>query len=246
MSAGRRFAQIVAVHLILGVLGLRMFATSVDTPMSGVAANLALGIKGYAKNNAGRLPQDWNQLGDYLTLWKLEAWLAAPVQDRFILLSTAFDTNMWIQGGPPEPGTVVAISAGPVREDRRESIGRYVIWRRPGNDVRAMWLDEERATKMFDEAGQTIPKGLIIEQPPVKHIGEAGSFTAVQTPEGKAAGPSAPGAEHPKAGAEEAVEAGWFQSVAVLSILGALAAAAGYFFLKRKTGRGSGRHHGGE
>jgi hypothetical protein len=138
--------------------------------MSIAAANLAGAIKGYAEDNEGRLPSKWGDLETYVNFKGLDGVLSRPFQGRFVLLSSPFETMMYLQGGQPQRGIVVSISAAPVREDRRATLGRYLIWQRPGNNVRRIWLDEERTTKMFAEAGRPLPTGPIIEQPPTKHF----------------------------------------------------------------------------
>lgn len=140
-------------------LGLEVSATTVSTPVQDAVAGIEYAFDRYAKAHAGATATDWNQLKQYVNATVLETWLGKPVEQRIFL--------------PKDPGiadpkreVLVAITVDPVSEDRRETTGRYVVWRKDGR-YKATWEKEATVREYLQSRGIALPQGEIYRQPDV-------------------------------------------------------------------------------
>jgi len=67
-------------------------------------------------------------------------------------------------------GAIISTGTEPVKGDRRNEMGRYVVWQDAGGRIRSNWLEEAVIKAQFAEAGVELPTGPPRVQPPTFEV----------------------------------------------------------------------------
>jgi hypothetical protein len=144
-------------------------AEVLSTRLTSVGRALAMAVEVYQEDHAGAIPKSWTDLEKgYIKRRVVEQQLGGPLEQKFPWFG-----DVAVQMASPgsdsfSGGQILSITATPVREDRRQTDGRYVVWHRTNGRVGFDWLEEEAVQKQFEEAGVPLPTGPINIQPTFK------------------------------------------------------------------------------
>lgn len=115
-----------------------LLATSISTLDSGLAAGMAARINEYAADHGGVPPRTWDDLRPYVDFGRLEINIGGKLETRMILFG---EVKPLVDGAVKT--NIVAMTAFPIEEDRRESIGRYIVYQDKSLRFVARWESEE-------------------------------------------------------------------------------------------------------
>jgi hypothetical protein len=155
-----------ALFFLLGLWTLCAPADIVSSGVTSAARALAMSLDVYQENHGGALPKNWSDLeGEYIIRRGLEQELGGPLEEKF-----PWFADVTIPMAPPgsesvDGGRILSITSTPLREDRRRTDGRYVIWQRANGRVGFDWIAEPVAAKQFEQAGVPLPTGPVSIQP---------------------------------------------------------------------------------
>jgi hypothetical protein len=162
------------IYFCIAVFVASAKANSVGTPAQVFSENLQVMLQIYTKENRGLLPSSWKVLDTFLaqrensrsgkSSWfiNIETDLGVPVEDAFDLV---VNSAVKMPQTTAETGTVIAVTRNVISEDRREGVGRYVIFRNDDGEINSTWLNESVIRAQFREVGQSLPNGEIQKQP---------------------------------------------------------------------------------
>jgi hypothetical protein len=149
------------LHLaFLALMVAAATASIINTESSSLGQGVADRIAEYAADNGGRLPEDWNDLGGYIDFDRLKANLRGAAIDQKIKLFSG--NGPFIEGA--ESGRLVAMTAFPIHEDRRSSIGRYIVFQKADGSIGFRWESEEIIQRAVVKAGASVPVTAVHEE----------------------------------------------------------------------------------
>lgn len=136
-------------------------ADSVQTRLQSLAQNTARLLDDYAAGHEGQIPGQWDQFGNYVDKERLMRGLKGALESHLLLLNN--------RARPRIAGVlIIALSAYPIAEDRRSSVGRYVVAQKADGHIFAGWEREDVLQKALSEAGVRIPETSIYSEQPLK------------------------------------------------------------------------------
>jgi len=162
-------------------------ATTLRTTPQRVSSDLAYILNEYSQANAGSIPDSWKQLDDFIIKTEqlknpapkersfmfesFDSILKRRVEDYFVFLPSG-SVKMAKHGKDDffAGGAIISTGTEPVKGDRRNEMGRYVVWQDAGGRIRSNWLEEAVIKAQFAEAGVELPTGPPRVQPPTFEV----------------------------------------------------------------------------
>lgn len=159
------------------------FALTETTPIQGAADAIKHSLEKYSRVTGGKTPSSWKELDDFLlkdeqakypestgrsTVFSdLDKRLGRSVEESFTLVAPSLvemvspNSNEIFSGG-----SIVAVLNMPVKDDRKEKPGRYVLWKSANGSIRSSWLDDVIVNAQFKKAGLKLVDGTVQIEPP--------------------------------------------------------------------------------
>jgi hypothetical protein len=142
------------------------FASSIVTPASAAMNVLGCALEFYEKKHGGQLPASLVVLDPYL-IDSVVRQLGGGSIDDAVMLVTGANVQMVTPNKNEifKGGTILAVTARPIDEEGRPSLGRYVIWKTSEGRFRTSWLLEKIVAAQFANAGLKLRSGEVLKQP---------------------------------------------------------------------------------
>jgi hypothetical protein len=161
--------KIFLITFSLIVLTLTALGTTVGTPASIATRGLRMIITRYLANGGDISTLTMEKVMEMVDREAANSIAQGKFEDRFEILGGS---------GPIDQSSmakVIAYTANRVGEDRRDVLGRYVIWL-SGEEVYYDWEPEEKVSALFNNAGMKLVDRGLWSQPDTKaqsmfHVG---------------------------------------------------------------------------
>lgn len=148
--------------LLAAVWSSHCLATTISTQWGGLTESIAGAIESYASTHAGDLPPDIDSLFAGSTKALLEEQLRGPISSKV----------HYFAGNLPslnDGKTLLLATIGfPIEEDRRNSVGRYIVFKAPDGRIRSRWEAETEIQAAVARANLVIPHAAIYREKPLK------------------------------------------------------------------------------
>lgn len=135
--------------LFLSLSALCLRADTIATPAEVGILNMTVALESYSNDNNGNLPDDIGSLSSYVNIGTLEKlgvdYYGEPIK---------------IKGG-----MLYATTRKPIVEDRRDEVGRYVVYVTDNGKIMSDWESEGILRRYFEAAGRVLPSGSEWVQP---------------------------------------------------------------------------------
>jgi hypothetical protein len=148
------------ILLSLCIFDLKMRADTLGTQHGSLMARLSSRIESYVKEHNGRYPEN---LDAFQNVNDFEQ--AGSISDYVIYFPTA--RPPWRESGMIADGEIVAISSYAINEDRRPTIGRYMVVRLSYGAFQSQWRDEKTIQAALTKAGITVPTVPVFQERPL-------------------------------------------------------------------------------
>ena len=157
-----RFRHFLIQFWIAMSLGTSCLATTVTTRWDDLLTSVAAAIDHYAKNHEGKLPSDVESLFIGSTKAMLQDELGGPISSQVLYFP---DNPPTLSGDSMQ---LLAVIAFPIEEDRRQSVGRYIVYRHSDGRIRSRWEAEDVIQAAAAKANVVIPYAPLYREKPLK------------------------------------------------------------------------------
>lgn len=161
-SLSKILAVLVASQLLGGSFAK---ATSISTFVGTTADALASGLDAFARDHNGASITIWSELAGYVDIPRIERGLKAPL-DQTMLIVSKWDARL----NTLAESKIFAVTSFPIHEDRRNSIGRYIIYRRTDGRFKSGWESEDIIQAALADRGGSISASPVFEERPLKQL----------------------------------------------------------------------------
>ena len=166
MAKVSRLSRTIWILLALSCVTARTLeASTVSTRLNSVANGLADRISGYATKHNGNAPKSWDDLKPFVDFERAEINLGASFQSTMTLFSGVYPA---LEGAAGD--RIVAITAFPIDEDRRNGIGRYIVYQQTNGDFGARWESEQTIQKALVTARVSIEPAAVYHERLIKPL----------------------------------------------------------------------------
>ena len=160
-----RTLSIVAI-LLLALLRTQGQAATVSTPASRITSGVAFALTRIQEQHGQKKSVEIQDLGAFLNLDRMNEEAQGSLESRI----TLFGDRGPVQGQE----LILAITSDQISEDRRASIGRYVVWGK-GDAIDVRWESEETVSAIFAQSKIALPNKGVWKQPDTRAIYEWGT-----------------------------------------------------------------------
>jgi len=140
-------------------------ASTISTQLSSIARGIADRIDVYAHEHEGVLPASWDDLRTYMDVSRMEINLGVPLNEKMLLFGKNHPIIEDAAGVE-----IVAMTAFPIDEDRRNGIGRYVVYREKSGKFAAKWEAEDAIQNALAKSNVSVPSAAVFQEKLIKPL----------------------------------------------------------------------------
>ncbi len=157
--------KILRLISIAFLFGSPCIATTLSTQWEALSESVAASLNSYMKSHNGELPPDLNSLYSDYQKALLEEQLKGPIMAKIIYFR---ENRPALEGASNTE--LIAITSFPIKEDRRNELGRYIIYKEPNGEMRSKWLSEQTIQISAKKADIHLPSAHIYSEKPLKPL----------------------------------------------------------------------------
>lgn len=161
--ASKKFLRLASVALL--IVSTPCGASTISTQWGDLAMSVGASIESYAKRHNGELPPDLDHLYTEEHNEALKEQLGGALSEKIVYFRETL---------PPldnTPGAkIIATISFPINEDRRDSLGRYIIYKKPDGGIDAKWAPEKVIQTSVSKANVSLPEAAVYNEKPLKPL----------------------------------------------------------------------------